>query len=103
MEQFLLISAKGTGKYRYFQNDQQDKYNIFLVEFTIGTDFYDKLYWWGREEDKAAIARFTICVYPPFDDNEWKLIDMQSSQNISIFDNIVNKALDEIERLKSSL
>lgn len=90
-------------KYRYFQNDEQDKYNIFLVEFTIGADFYDKFYWWGREEDKATIARFTSCVYPPFDESEWRLIDMRSSQNISNFGNIINKAFDEVDRLKSSL
>ncbi len=103
MEQFLLISTNGTCKYRYFQNDEQNKYNIFLVEFSIGTDFYDRLYWWGREEDKSTIARFTICVYPPFDENEWRLIEMQSSQNISNFGNVISKALDEIERLKNSL
>lgn len=48
MDKFLLIKMGGECKYCYFQNDIQNNSNTFCVEYGIGADSYDRLYWWGR-------------------------------------------------------
>lgn len=105
MEQFLLKNTKSEYKYCYFQNDEQDVYNIFVVKFSMGADNYDRLYWWGRNEDKHFISQFPTLVYSPDNDenNEWRMIDLEKKHNIGNFDKIVQEALKEVESLKKSI
>ena len=102
MDKFLLIKMEGECKYCYFQNDIQNNSNTFCVEFGIGADSYDRLYWWGRE-DKSNICSLLQFVYPPYIKGEWRKIDMSGKQNIGNFDKIVDQALKDVELLKESI
>lgn len=103
--QILLKHTEGEYKYCFIQYDKQNDYDTFIVEFTMGADTYDKLYWWGREEDKSIIGDFFVIVKTPNVNkkNEWRKIDLKRKYNIVNFDKIVQKALKEVESLKECI
>ena len=103
--QSLLKHTQGEYKYCFIQYDKQNVYNTFIVEFAMGADTYDKLYWWGREEDKSIIGDFFVIVKTPNvnKDTEWRKINLERKYNIGNFDKIVQKALKEVESLKKSI
>lgn len=103
MKKYLLINTTSEYKYCFFQYDEQDINNTFIVEFALGANSYDRLYWWGRYEDQPIIKRFSTlsCV----SDKEWQMIEDKepNRSNIENYEKIVKRASREVEALKKGL
>lgn len=101
MENVLFSNSEKSNLFRYFRLGE-DWPECFVVEFIIGEDHYEHLYWGNNsyvENDRAIISELLTITYLPDSMDKWKKEKLERFQ--SRIENIIKKAENEINALKN--
>ena len=73
-QEFLFSNSQTPNLLRYFRLGEE-WHESFVIEFTLGTDHYEKLYWGDHiyvEESRCIISEMLTIAFLPDPHDKWK-------------------------------
>ena len=99
-KEFLFSNSQDPNRLRYFRLGEE-WHESFVVEFMLGADRYEKLYWGDYvyvEESRRIISEMLTIAFLPDSHDEWKTKDLSRIQKGIDFTPIVQQAENKINK-----
>ena len=99
MKEFLFSSVENSNRLRLFRLGKE-WYECFVVEFTLGANHYEHLYWGNQvyvEEDRHVISLMLIIAFLPDSHDEWKKVNLEKMQMGIDFKRILSQVENDIK------
>lgn len=100
MENFLFSSVENSSRLRLFRLGKE-WHDCFVVEFTIGANHYEHLYWGNHvyvEVDRHVISLMLTIAFLPDSRDKWKKENFENMQMGIDFKHILNQVENEISK-----
>lgn len=100
MEELLFSSKENANRLRLFRLGKEWQ-ECFVVEFMLGSDHYDSLYWGNKvytEDDRNVISAMLIMAFLPDSHDDWQMINYVKMRKGLNLVTILDQVEDEISK-----